>query len=56
MEYCNDKYQSECEKYCMGKKIIVGNSWNASTSVYENSRYLKSIVDDSVIVRGGWVY
>ena len=33
------------------KKIIVGNSWNPNTC--ENSRYLKSIVDDSVTASGG---
>ena len=37
----NDKYQCECKQYY---------SWNPSTCICENSRYLKSIVDDSVIV------
>ena len=38
----NDKCQCECEKYLTCKK-------NYSTCICENSRYLKSIADDSVI-------
>ena len=41
----NDKCQRECEKYHMCKKDC---SWNTSMHICENSRYLKSIVDDSV--------
>ena len=39
----NDKCQYECRKYCMCKKDY---SWNTSTCFCENSKYLKSIVDD----------
>ena len=30
--------------------VSVKNSWNLSTCICENSKYLKSIVDDSAIV------
>ena len=43
----NDKCQSKCKKYRTHKKDL---SWNTSACIYENSRYLKSIVDNSVIV------
>ena len=39
--------QSKCKKYRTHKKDL---SWNTSTCIYENRRYLKSIVDNSVIV------
>ena len=35
-----------CEKDPMCKK---DNSWNSSICICENNKYLKSIVDDSVI-------
>ena len=37
--------QCECENYCKCKKYY---SWNPSTCVSENSKYLKSIADTSV--------
>ena len=43
----NDKCKCKCKKYGTCKK---GNSWNLSTCICKNNRYLKSIVDDSVIV------
>ena len=43
----NDKCQYECEKYYTFKKDY---SWNPSTCICENSKYLESIADDSVIV------
>ena len=43
----NDKYQCECKKYRTCKGIC---SWNHSTCIFKNSEYLKSIVDDSVIL------
>ena len=39
--------QCECKKYCTCKKDY---SWNCSTCICENSRFLKSIVDTSVIM------
>ena len=42
----NDKRQCECKKYCTCKKDY---SWNPTTYIFENSRYLKGTVDDSVI-------
>ena len=38
-------YQCECKNYCKCKK---GHSWNPSTCICENSKYLKSIADTSV--------
>ena len=43
----NGKCQCECKNYRRCKKDY---SWNPSTCFYENSRYLKDIVDDLVIV------
>ena len=43
----NDKCQYECKKYCM---CIKDYSCNPSTCICENSRYSKSVVDDSVIL------
>ena len=43
----DDKYQCECKNYRMCKKDY---SWIPSTCICENIRYLKSIVDESVIV------
>ena len=36
----NDKYQCECKKYRTCKKEY---SWNPSTCICENGKYLKSI-------------
>ena len=44
----NDKCQCECKKYFMCKK---DDSWNPTIFICENNKDLKSIVDDSVIVR-----
>ena len=44
----NDTCQCECKKCRTCKKDY---SWNPSTCMFENSRYLKRIVDVSVIVR-----
>ena len=43
----NDKCKCESKKYHAVKKVY---SWNPITCVYENSIYLKSIADDSLIV------
>ena len=43
----NETCQCECRKYPMCKKDY---SWNPSTCIYENGKYLKSNVDDSVMV------
>ena len=43
----NDKCQCECKKYPTTKKDY---SWNPRACIRENSRYLKSIADCSVIV------
>ena len=43
----SDKCQYACKKCCTCKKDY---SWNPNTCICENSNYLKSIVDDSVIV------
>ena len=40
-------YQSECKNYCRCKKDL---SRNPSTHICENSKYLKGIADESVIV------
>ena len=37
----------ECKNYC---KYTKNYSWNPSTCIYENDKYLKSIADTSVIV------
>ena len=42
----NDKCQSECKKRHMYEKDY---SWNPGTCICENSKYLKSIANDSVI-------
>ena len=43
----NDKRQCECKKHRTRKE---GYSWNPSTCICENSIYLKSIADNSVIL------
>ena len=43
----NNKCQYECKNYHTCKKDY---SWNPSTCICENSRYLKSIADNSVIL------
>ena len=43
----NNKCQCQCKKYHTCKK---GFSWNPNTCICEKSSYLKSTVDDSVIV------
>ena len=43
----NDKCQCECKKYCMCKKDC---TWNSSTCICQNSRYLKCIANDLVII------
>ena len=43
----NDKCQCECKKNRLFKRDY---SWNPSTCISENRRYLKSIVHNSVIV------
>ena len=47
MEYNHNECHCNCKKYHMCKKDY---NWNPSTCICENSRYLKSIVDESVIV------
>ena len=42
----NKTCQCECKNYCTCKKDC---SWNPSTCIYENSKYVKSIADTSVI-------
>ena len=42
----NEISQYECKHYCKCKKDY---SWNSSTLICENSKYLKSIADTSVI-------
>ena len=42
----NNTCQCECKNYRQSKKVY---SWNPSTCTYENSKYLKSVVDTSVI-------
>ena len=42
----NKTFQCECKNYCSCKK---GCCWNPSRCICENSKYLKSIVDTSVI-------
>ena len=43
---CNNKTcQCECENY---RKCKENYSWNRSTCIFENSKYLKSIADTSV--------
>ena len=39
--------QCECKNYCICKEDY---SWNPSTCIWENSKYLKSIANTSVIV------
>ena len=46
-KFNNDKCQCDCKKYHTCKKVY---SWNRRTCICENSRYLKSIFDVSVIV------
>ena len=41
----NDKCQSEWNRSCTSKKHY---SWNPSTCICENKRYLKSVADDAV--------
>ena len=43
----NDKCQCQCKKYYTCKRDY---SWNLSICIYQNSRYLKSIVDNSIII------
>ena len=43
----------ECKNCCTCKK---DHSLNLSTCIYENAKYLKSIVDDSKIVFDGIIY
>ena len=43
----NYKFQLECKKYCTFKKDY---SWNLSTYICDNGRYLKSIFYTSVTV------
>ena len=45
----NDKCQYECKKYWTCKRDY---SWNPSTCICENSKYLKGISDTSVIAHG----
>ena len=45
--------QYECKNYCECKKDY---SWNLSTYICENGKYLKSIVDDSNIVCDEIIY
>ena len=45
--------QCECKNYRTCKKEY---SWNPSTCICENSKYLKSIDDTSVILRMWWSY
>ena len=42
----NKTCQCECKSHCKSKKDY---SWNPGTRTYENSKYLKSMVDTSVI-------
>ena len=46
----NKTCQCECKNYRQSKKDY---SWNPSTCTYENSKYLKSVVDTSVITYDG---
>ena len=43
----NETCKCECKSYCTCKKDY---SWNPSPCIFENDKYLKSIVDDSKIV------
>ena len=43
----NDKFQCECKWYHARKEDY---SWNPSALICVNSRYLKSIADESVVV------
>ena len=43
----NDKCRCECKKHHICKKEYF---WNPSTCIYENGRYLPSIMDDSAIM------
>ena len=45
--HSNKKCQYKCKKYHMCKKDY---SWNPSNYICENTRHLKCIVDDSVIM------
>ena len=42
----NETYQRDCKNYCTSKKDY---RWNPNTCICENSKYLKSIPDTSVI-------
>ena len=42
----NKACQCECKNYRLSKKDY---SWNPSTCTYDNSKYLKNVVDTSVI-------
>ena len=42
----NKTYQDECNNYHKGKKVY---SWNPTTCMCDNSNYLKSIADSSVV-------
>ena len=42
----NETFQCKCKNYCTGKKDYESNP---STRICEDSKYLKSIVDDSKI-------
>ena len=43
----NKTFQCESKNYCTCKK---DHSWSRNTSICDNSRYLKSIINESVIV------
>ena len=45
-KWYNETCQCECKNYCTCKKDY---SWNPSTFICENSKYLKSVFDTSVI-------
>ena len=48
-EQNNEACQCDCKNYRTYKKDY---GWNLTTCISENSRYLKSIADESVIVCG----
>ena len=47
-EPCNRTSQRECKNYRQCKEDY---SWNPSICIFENSKYLKSITDNSVTER-----
>ena len=49
----NEACQCECKSYCTCKKDY---NWNPSTCIFENGKYLKSIVDNSRIVCDEIIY